>query len=372
MSEDAHKKGKESKDRWDKWKIVLEPLGGLLTAVAVVFLTYYTSKQLESWHIVEDNARAKEDTARARWQENENNVRVYTELMGKREEAETGLRKAMFDSIMTAFLKSSAGSNQEDLKMSPESADPDRALQADVLKIELLAYNFNESLNLTPLFKNLEREIEKKLKDDHALQAEAKLLTDAKRQTIARNHADDKEMTDTTCLKRLRKVANDITEKQLAALKEADGRNWDTVLRGDFDDKSKIGSANEPFTFTVDEITHQVKVDITDIDPVTQELLVSLKVRTSSNRHGTKTDELLETHAEFWIGSFEFPMIDNTRLPNDQRCALVLRVIEPDSENKAYSYLVYGVCFPGSRAALKEKPYYDEILDHLRQANSTN
>jgi hypothetical protein len=78
----------------------------------------------------------------------------------------------------------------------------------------------------------------------------------------------------------------------------------------------------------------------------------------------------IETTRDFWIGSFEFPMIDNTRLPNDQRCALMLRVLDNYPKTDPVTYELRGVCFLGSHAALKEKPYYDEVLEHLRQADS--
>jgi hypothetical protein len=52
-------------------------------------------------------------------------------------------------------------------------------------------------------------------------------------------------------------------------------------------------------------------------------------------------------------------MIDNTRLSNDQRVAMVLTNL--NSAGAGLS-LVY---FPGSRASLREKPYYEEILRKL-------
>jgi len=48
-------------------------------------------------------------------------------------------------------------------------------------------------------------------------------------------------------------------------------------------------------------------------------------------RSGTPLDTAgtVETNsAEFWVGYFDFPMIDNTRLTHDQRCAVVLNAFE--------------------------------------------
>ena len=57
-------------------------------------------------------------------------------------------------------------------------------------------------------------------------------------------------------------------------------------------------------------------------------------------------------------------MIDNTRLDHDQRCALVLNAFE---DNSADITLVY---FPGSYASLKEKPYYQEVVQNLMKTNA--
>jgi hypothetical protein len=52
-------------------------------------------------------------------------------------------------------------------------------------------------------------------------------------------------------------------------------------------------------------------------------------------------------------------MIDNTRLSNDQRAAVV---ITQAGESSAEITMVY---FPGSYASLKEKVSYDEVVEQL-------
>jgi len=57
-------------------------------------------------------------------------------------------------------------------------------------------------------------------------------------------------------------------------------------------------------------------------------------------------------------------MIDNLRLSNDQRVAVVLTDMNRDGASLS---LVY---FPGSRASLREKPYYEEILQKLADTSA--
>jgi hypothetical protein len=52
-------------------------------------------------------------------------------------------------------------------------------------------------------------------------------------------------------------------------------------------------------------------------------------------------------------------MIDNTRLSNGERCAVSLTALNPNVVSIALAY------FPASRASLKDKPYYDEVIRDL-------
>src|SRR5262245_50585413 len=114
----------EQKDYWDKVDIVFRPLNGLLTALAVALLGYYTSSILRQSEVRQTNER------------------VYTELMSSRELAESALRKDMFLSIIQTFLQ-------------PQTA----GLESKMLNLEMLAYNFHESLNLKPLFAHMDRQV---------------------------------------------------------------------------------------------------------------------------------------------------------------------------------------------------------------------
>src|SRR5512132_33591 len=122
------------RDAWEKADIILQPVGGLLTALAVAILGFWTSSFLRQ-------REARESALRERMQTSETNARLYSELISKREESESALRKDMFTSIITSFLGSGP-----------------TTLEQKVLNLELLVYNFHESLNLKPLFLHLERQ----------------------------------------------------------------------------------------------------------------------------------------------------------------------------------------------------------------------
>ncbi len=285
------------KDWWDKAAIILHPVGGLLAALAVAGLGFFGSQFLEK--------RQAEETR----------ARFYSELISKREEADSALRKDMFMSIIQAFLR-------------PESTSIDDRL----VKLELLAYNFHESLDLKPLFAQLQSDI-------------AKSSAPAKRE-----QAD-----------RLERVAREVVRKEMVVL-EGVGPSFERTV--DFEEVAKTpgGLALDPAHLTLDGVARDFTVVVKKVDPASRELQLRLEVRTP--REGSK--EVETDDAEFWTDYFDFPMIDHTRLSRDQRCAVVIRNFGKDSARIA---LVY---FPGSYASLKEKPYIQEMIRDLLGAKQPN
>jgi hypothetical protein len=299
---DAEKK----RDIWDKMGVLLQSGGGLLTAITVAVLGFIGSNYLKDREIAET-------ASRERMQANETNVRIYTELMSRREEAESALRKDMFVSMIQSFLK-------------PGSA----SLDEKVLNLELLSYNFHESLNLKPLFVYIDRQI-RSSRDP------------AKKQY----------------LERLQNVATEITRKQMLVLEGA-GTKFDRIIDLESLKANPGGIPLEEGTLVLDSMMRHFSIFVQAADLVTRELKVRLEIRTPQDTLGN-----LETSSvEFWTGFFDFPMIDNTRLGHDQRCAVVLNAFEDTSADIT---LVY---FPGSYASLKEKPYYQDVVQNLMRSNS--
>ena len=295
----------KKRDLWEKFALVLQSSGGLLTALTVALIGFFGSSYLKDRELAEN-------VTRERMQAYETNVRIYTELMSKREEAESALRKDMFVSIIQSFLRPGSSS-----------------LDERVLNLELLSYNFHESLNLKPLFIYLEKQIR------------------------ASSEAHRKEY-----LQRLYKVATEISRKQMLVLEGA-GRKTDRIIDFANFEQNPGGFPLEDATLTLDGITRQFSLFVLSVDKAAQQVSVRLEIKTADKDRGN-----VETStAEFWVGFFDFPMIDNTRLPHDQRAAVVLNAFEDSSADVTLAY------FPGSYASLKEKPYYQEVVQNLMKTS---
>lgn len=282
------------KDFWDKLGLLLHPLGGLLTAFAVAYVGMTGSQLLERRQSLDTNAR------------------LYSELMSRREEAESSLRKDMFVSIIASFLQPSAGD-----------------LDSKVLNLELLAYNFHDSLNLKPLFLDIQRRL---------------------------RTSQDPQRAD--YLQRIIRVARETTAKQLFSL-EGHGKSFRRSV--DFEALAAAGAAGialDPETITVRKITSEINLRVLKVDAEMQQISVRLEVKAPADH-----PEMTDSRANFTVGFFDFPIIDNTRLPNGMRCAVTLANFSSAGAD------LTSICFPGEYASLKDRPYYDEVIQKLREAN---
>ena len=95
------------------------------------------------------------------------------------------------------------------------------------------------------------------------------------------------------------------------------------------------------------------------VDEASKQLRVRLEARAcEKSGHG-------DPRATFDVSYFDFPMIDNTRLANAWRCAVVL------TNYAASAAELTTICFPGEYASLKDRPYYDEVIQKLKGMQSS-
>ena len=306
--------GEGRKDIWDKVDVVVK---GLIPAVLAMATYLLNQRQAESAH-----------------------NQFYAQLMGQREAADSTMRKDMFRSILETFV---------DRGKTPR--DPRQA----VVNLEILAYNFHDALDLTPLFKHVRQD-----------------MVDA-------NYAPG--------LARVERMSGEVITKQLDSLKEMDKRNLADADVNLDRISHEVGGTNKrddapAFLSVIKErcVTltehgagrHRIlDLEVYQVDRENREVEVRLTV--SGPAAGPCADGKpsavkvrTEADAQFRVSLFDFPMVDNLRLDNDDRLAVVLTRFQDsgtgDEHPQATMQVVY---FPGSRASLKEKPYYEKIMEDL-------
>jgi hypothetical protein len=292
-------------DFWEKVSLILHSSGGLLAAVTVAVISLIGSSYLKERDLEEGKR-----TQATQLRQSQNTL--YTELLTKREEAESALRKDMFNSIIQSFLSSKS-----------------TGLDERVLNLELLAYNFHESLNLKPLFMYLERQI------------------NASKDTDKQAYMD-----------RLFKVAGEISRKQLLVLENAGAKSDMIIDLGEIKNNPG-GFALEDPTLTVNGISRQFSLFVSAVDEKARQIKFRMDIKTPNITTGTVDTST----AEFWVGYFDFPMIDNTRLPEDQRAAIVLNTFEDGFAD------ITVALFPGSYASLKDKASIQEIIENITKTD---
>jgi hypothetical protein len=334
-----------NKDRWEKADIILRPFGALITALTIAFVSYAASDYL------------------SKNQEKDARTKLYTELMTRREESESALRKDMFNSIMSNILKDKASAS----------------LDEKILQLELLTYNFHESLNLMPLFEYLNRCNNSEKSDPALRQAYKYRLIKMSKATISKQ------------ISTLEAVSKPVTltyEDTLVSYKSRKEYKTDSTFREHIDDlyekNSTAMNGSDPFcTYTdsvfngktYDSLQQVIRVKILDYDTI--EATVKVRLTIQSIYPGKNTGSQMPRQTEFIVNYFEFPMIDNTRLNNDMRLAVVLNSMVSENMvdatghrvNKSNRIELKVIYFPGSRSSLKEKPYFDDIVSKLLLKN---
>lgn len=303
----------------------------ILKVIAIPLVTLF----LGSWFNASLNARQTHDS----------NVRLYTEMMGRREQADSDLRKDMFKSILDTFMRDGSKLATKD------------ELDQEVLKLELLADNFHEALDLAPLFKHVRRHIPDQQREQYG-----------------------------QLRQRLEKVAQEVVEHQLSVISDAGMvESGETALQnvnnlqaylyfGSHtipDPNFKAGEGVSRLCLSMNPAAggerhyRQFRLEVTEYDPVWREVRVRLYASQVLDEKRCQLANLdlpanREIDTNFWVGLFDFPMIDNTHLTHGERCAVSLTELNPP-----YGLKVALAYFPGSRASLKDKPYYDDLLHDL-------
>jgi len=297
----------ESKQRdwWDKLQILLDPLGKLFTAVLVVYLGYMGNSFLQ-----EDQKR-----------------RAYVELLSRREEADGNLRKDMFGKVIDQFVA-------QDKKKG--------ALENRILNLELLAYNFHESIDLGPLLK----------------------------QVYEQSWSED---TASSNRKRLQKLAMEIVGREMVALAEAGCKKEgqvefsklerDLVIDKFIDFKCAERNGLPEKHFWADVMTNPGVSDLrkqTQVDVV----LYAQSLENGQQARNKNGQEDQPEEFDLTVSPFDFPLIDNVRLGDGGRVSLAMTRVDDGGVTLT---LVY---FPDSRASLRDKPFSDEVQKELDKTST--
>ena len=360
-------------------------------------------------------------------------ARLITELQIRREQAESNLRKDVFDQTLQAFL----------LK-DKDHASTIKGMSKQLLRLELLALNFGDSLSLSPLFtefyrdlkllriedeednsifrndtlfRNEKGELRKRLKslarrvantqvsslDKHGITKTIKIPLvgydpnmlcdvilykehfpwperDAQRQFSIYDENYQKNMTDKEIINLFKSDDNnslvsevfDYRKNQFKEKEEKDARLiYLEILNG----QRKMDLQGN---------IRYLEVNVSNVDHCKKTLKVEFTIRKQKTNVSGKKEEILsvqslanltgiaiqnleeEVERSFTLDYFNFPIVDNTRLENNHRFAIVLDDFDLKSE-KPHIELI-ALIFPAEYASLRDRPGMKEARELLKSA----
>lgn len=333
-----------AKDKWDIFEIVVRPISAALTALAIAAIGYFGNDAIT-------RVNNSQEETRARIADREQDARLYTQLLSSREESESALRKDMFQQIMDGFFD---GQKDHCTNAGTGGCDVNNEISKKILRMEMLALNFGDSLSLGPLFGEMSKDIERILKSN-------------------KESIDDWKFNAAIHQKRLQGLARRVAASQLSTIVPRAETIKAIIPFSKIEKTASVATEEWQYTWPDDYRTDETE-DRPDSELVIGKTTRSVTIQLRNANYGKKTvrvnliiEDLDEASADnepteigFTLDYFNFPLIDNTRLSDNERFAIVLE------EFNRGELILKGILFPGVYASQRDKPYLNEAIQDLK------
>lgn len=347
---------KSKKDIWDKIEILSRPIIASLTAGVIATIGYFGQNTITELSSQEQNAR------------------LYTELLSRREEAESSLRKDMFKEIMSGFFTDVDANNLTSDQIREGGADYKgdvirNNLSKKILKLEMLALNFGDSLSIGPLFTELSSDIERVLKANHDAIDDWKTVAgpyQKRLRSLARRLASQQLATISSGSESSNKYEFTITvQTELVEVPDEDENPESKVFYWLSEDDKEVIEGDK---LKLDGVVRFFEIKLSNANLENYTVSVNIKILEvpqgdSSDEDGTSEAPAIVADADFSLDFFNFPLIDNTRLSHNHRFALVIEEFDNNTIE------LKGVLFPGVYASQRDKPFLNEAIDDLKASS---
>jgi hypothetical protein len=352
-------------DWFDRGTKLLTPIiGSLLVASLAIFgnkaITTYSSRQ--------------------------ENARLITQLQIQREQAESDLRKDIFQQAIGSLL------SEDELKSS------DLPISKRLLKLELLAENFGGSLSITPIFTEFNRDLENlenSAGNDFNKRAQIRSFRKRLRSTARRLSSDQlsalaQQGTIFEIKVQLKPGGKRFADSSKDTIDSGDGEGYIREYKWPQDEAASLLSRlegtdvyndrlerekREKGVATLNGIERHVSVTLGDLDPQRRAVSVTLEICWNPDEKKTRfeCDDSRDKSVSrtFTLDYFNFPKINNTRLSDNQRFSIVLEEFEPDPGEGVLGFLeIAAVIFPAEYSSLRDRPSMQESVNLLNKVLS--
>jgi len=342
MAEERERK--EAKNGGDLWQKV-ESFAKIVAAVGVTIGSVWIPYVI---------GRTSEQSDRAK---------VYMQVMSEREKADTAIRQEMFKTLLTNYL-----GRFEDKKDATESEE---SFRKRIMFLNLLTLNFQEYLNARPLFEDvyqrLEKAEERDRKDGKAYKIWGELQKDLFR--VARNAASGQAAMLTRS--GLSRTFN-LTKGKAVCIRLYSVENL-VELTDKFEKQPLLDRKTESCSDASVQDSRRMDKGFPAIDVELEEVNESgVRVKVTpyqeSFRNGTLNFVQSLKPIKFEVSFFDLPYMDNTRLFDGSRFALLLSYVDKKEETAEINAII----FKGEFMSLRDRPFFEEMLQKLNQEGKSN
>jgi len=335
---------KEAKNGGDLWQKV-ESFAKIVAAVGVTIGSVWIPYVI---------GRTSEQSDRAK---------VYMQVMSEREKADTAIRQEMFKTLLTNYL-----GRFEDKK---DVAESEESFRKRIMFLNLLTLNFQEYLNARPLFEDvyqrLEKAEERDGKDGKPYRIWGELQKDLFR--VARNAASGQAAMLTRS--GLSRTFN-LTKGKAVCIRLYSVENL-VELTDKFEKQPLLDRKTESCSDASVQDSRRMDKGFPAIDVELEEVNESgVRVKVTpyqeSFRNGTLNFVQALKPIKFEVSFFDLPYMDNTRLFDGSRFALLLSYVDKKEETAEINAII----FKGEFMSLRDRPFFEEMLQKLNQEGKSN
>ena len=346
--------GRPKKDAWDRFESLAKIVAGLGAGVGALLIPWFISTYAER------NRRAEVEM-----QEQNRSAQIYMQIMTEREKSDTDIRAKMFERLIVNYLG--------EFKQFA-NRDDEPSFRKQVMILDLLALNFQEFFNARPLFEEVYRRLVKMKAEAKTREArtqweevEREIIRVAKnvasRQALVLDNLGQRvhffvPVRHTYCV-RMYDAA------ELRSLRPEDrARLFDKYQGGPCSDRGSViregqGAVSEGAT-----MRRSIEIYVQRVNRALGSAVVQVKPLDDIFEGGQYRYSREGPGFEFEVSYFDFPYMDNTKLSDGSRLAVVLRAIDEDPERRDVVEMS-AIRFRHDFVSLRDRPAFDEMLKRL-------
>lgn len=376
---------------WRKMESLAKLLGGIGAILGAVLIPVYLNKQTH-----EANLRAAEDRK----------VQVYAQIMSQREAKDTEIRAKMFETLLSNYIQHLGIANSsEALSVQAQSGYNFKMLNQKIIFLNILMENFMEYFNASPLFKDLYMQISQAISEGQSLKSStdteklkglrAKLIDLCKhfaskevamlsRMGLVSGRVSVRKDCESSLYIPLFEVKSSIADK---LNQELENPTKNTLCEHPSDGKEGTEQGNKPADDLLKKINYfnsmepqadkkyyAIGIKVDDIKDTEVRVSITL-FECRQNMDKTDFTPVKKEPFVFSVSYFDMPYMDNTRLFEGQRFAIILKSICSEGSTNSQDLCLPGsvpyatfqvVTFKEEFMSLRDRPLFEDMLNKLK------